>query len=272
MSGTEAAGRPLLLLTDIRRRTSCGTPSRPRSPSVSPLSPRISAATARARSRRRRPTTSRTRSAPWRATRSRLMSAARLRALLRLRPRPRGASRYRLALDEPERVDRLAVLDIVPTGDVFRRADMEFGLAYWHWFFLAQPDGLPERLIGADPDAFYFRQRYQARDLFDAEALDDYLRCCPPSRRRSTPCARTTAPARRSTTRSTRSTAAPRGSHAPCSCSGAGAASFPSCTTTCSRSGADGRATSADGRSTAATYLAEEAPSETLGELLSFFE
>jgi len=84
---------------------------------------------------------------------------------------------YRLALDRPECVERLAVLDIVPTGEVFRRADARLGLAYWHWFFLAQPDGLPEAMIGADPDAFYFRQRYQARDLFASEALDDYLRC-----------------------------------------------------------------------------------------------
>jgi haloacetate dehalogenase len=84
---------------------------------------------------------------------------------------------YRLALDHPERVERLAVLDIIPTGEAFRRADARFGLAYWHWFFLAQPDGLPERMIAADPDAFYFRQRYQARELFAPEALEDYLRC-----------------------------------------------------------------------------------------------
>ncbi len=84
---------------------------------------------------------------------------------------------YRLALDEPEAVTRLAVLDIVPTGDVFRLADAEFGLSYWHWFFLAQEDGLPEAMIGADPSAFYFRQGYQARSLFAPEALEDYLRC-----------------------------------------------------------------------------------------------
>jgi haloacetate dehalogenase len=81
---------------------------------------------------------------------------------------------YRLALDHPDRVRRLAVLDIVPTGEVWRRADMSFGLGYWHWFFLAQPEPLPERLIGANPDAFYFRG---GRDLFAPEALDDYLRC-----------------------------------------------------------------------------------------------
>jgi haloacetate dehalogenase len=86
-----------------------------------------------------------------------------------------GRVGYRLALDHPERVTRLAVLDIIPTGEVFRRANMEFGLGYWHWFFLAQPYDLPERLLGADPDAYYFRDR----DLpwLDPEALADYLRC-----------------------------------------------------------------------------------------------
>jgi haloacetate dehalogenase len=84
---------------------------------------------------------------------------------------------YRLALDRPECVERLAVLDIVPTGDALRLADARFARAFWHWFFLAQPDGLPERMIGADPEAFYFRQRYQARELFEPEALEDYLRC-----------------------------------------------------------------------------------------------
>jgi haloacetate dehalogenase len=83
---------------------------------------------------------------------------------------------YRLALDRPECVERLAVLDIVPTGDALRLADARFARAFWHWFFLAQPDGLPEGMIGADPDAFYFRQRYQARELFAPEALEDYLR------------------------------------------------------------------------------------------------
>jgi haloacetate dehalogenase len=84
-----------------------------------------------------------------------------------------GRCAYRLALDHPERVRRLAVLDIVPTGEAFRRTDMSFALGYWHWFFLAQPEPLPERLIGADPDAYYFRG---ARSLFAPEALDDYLR------------------------------------------------------------------------------------------------
>ncbi len=84
-----------------------------------------------------------------------------------------GRCAYRMALDHPERVLKLGVLDIVPTGEAFRRADMAFGLGFWHWFFLAQPYDLPERLIGADPDAFYLRRR----GLFAPEALEDYLRC-----------------------------------------------------------------------------------------------
>jgi haloacetate dehalogenase len=81
---------------------------------------------------------------------------------------------YRMALDHPERVRKLAVLDIIPTYEAFRRADMTFGLGYWHWFFLAQPYPLPEQMIGANPDNYYFRSR---RDLFAPEALADYLRC-----------------------------------------------------------------------------------------------
>jgi pimeloyl-ACP methyl ester carboxylesterase len=52
---------------------------------------------------------------------------------------------YRLALDHPAHVRKLAVLDVIPTGDAFRGADMAFGLGFWPWFFLAQPaDRLPD--------------------------------------------------------------------------------------------------------------------------------
>ena len=89
-----------------------------------------------------------------------------------------GRCAYRLALDYPERVLKLAVLDIVPTGEAFRRADMAFGLGFWHWFFLAQPYDLPERLIGADPDYFFLRARHPTSEPFFApEAQEDYVRC-----------------------------------------------------------------------------------------------
>jgi haloacetate dehalogenase len=85
-----------------------------------------------------------------------------------------GRVAYRMALDHPARVRGLAVLDIAPTGEMFRRADMSFGLGYWHWFFLAQPFDLPERLIGANPDGFYF---HRGRDMFDPAAFAEYRRC-----------------------------------------------------------------------------------------------
>jgi len=84
-----------------------------------------------------------------------------------------GRVGYRMALDHPERVTRLAVLDIVPTGEVLMRADRAFGLGYWHWFFLAQPAPTPERMIGADPDAYY---RHFDADFFDPEAVAAYRR------------------------------------------------------------------------------------------------
>ena len=66
-----------------------------------------------------------------------------------------GRVGYRMALDAPEVVTRLAVLDIVPTGEIWARADARFAAGYWHWPFLAQPAPLPERLMLGDPDAWW---------------------------------------------------------------------------------------------------------------------
>lgn len=84
---------------------------------------------------------------------------------------------HRMCLDHPARVTRAAVLDIVPTRHVFATVDKEFGLAYEHWFFLAQPSGFPERLIGADPE-FYLRAKlaaWSAGRPFTASAVDHYV-------------------------------------------------------------------------------------------------
>ena len=83
-----------------------------------------------------------------------------------------GRVAYRLALDHPGRVRKLAVLDVLPTGEHFRRADMAFALGYWHWFFLAQPYPLPEKLIGGDPE-WFFRNRPGRRSVFTPEAEED---------------------------------------------------------------------------------------------------
>jgi haloacetate dehalogenase len=85
-----------------------------------------------------------------------------------------GRVGYRMALDRPEVVTRLAVLDIVPTWEALSRADMAFGLAYWHWFFLAQPFDLPERLLASEPENVLFRGGSEA---IAPEAMKEYVRC-----------------------------------------------------------------------------------------------
>ena len=85
-----------------------------------------------------------------------------------------GRVAYRLALDHPDAVARLAVLDIVPTADMWRFAEgagKVFGLTDWHWYFLAQPAPRPERVIGADPQAYCFAGN---TSRFDPQALADY--------------------------------------------------------------------------------------------------
>lgn len=66
-----------------------------------------------------------------------------------------GRVAYRMAIDHPGRVERAAVMDVVPTGEAWARADAKLARTYWHWSFLAQPAPLPERLIAGDPDAFF---------------------------------------------------------------------------------------------------------------------
>jgi len=81
---------------------------------------------------------------------------------------------YRMALDHPGRVRRLVVLDVIPTAEVYRRTDMASAMSAWHWFVLPQPFDLPERLVAADPEAFFFRRGTGA---FAPEAAAEYLRC-----------------------------------------------------------------------------------------------
>lgn len=94
-----------------------------------------------------------------------------------------GRVAHRMALDHPRAVTALAVLDIVPTRHVFQHADKDFGMGYYHWFFLAAPNGIPERLIGNDPE-FWIRARMTARHAggtpFAPEAMAEYIRCFDP--------------------------------------------------------------------------------------------
>jgi haloacetate dehalogenase len=92
-----------------------------------------------------------------------------------------GRVAHRMALDHPDAVSRLAVLDIAPTATMYGRTAMDFARAYYHWFFLIQPAPFPERLIGADPE-FYLRTKLSAwsqggNDFFAPEAIAEYVRC-----------------------------------------------------------------------------------------------
>jgi haloacetate dehalogenase len=87
---------------------------------------------------------------------------------------------HRMALDHPQAVEKLVVLDIAPTLSMYEGTTMEFARAYWHWFFLIQPQPLPETVLGQDP-TFYLRQvmnRGQSGiGKFHPEAFAEYLRC-----------------------------------------------------------------------------------------------
>lgn len=95
-----------------------------------------------------------------------------------------GRVAHRMALDFPDRVKKLAVLDISPTLTMYQRTTMQFATAYYHWFFLIQPEPVPETLIGANAQ-FYLSQYFQKRAgsdsagslPFTAEALAEYQRC-----------------------------------------------------------------------------------------------
>ena len=94
-----------------------------------------------------------------------------------------GRVAHRMALDHPDTIERLAVLDIAPTATMYARTDKEFATRYFWWFFLIQPEPLPERMIGADPAWFLaehvFRQIKVPGATEDA-AFAEYLRCYTP--------------------------------------------------------------------------------------------
>jgi haloacetate dehalogenase len=91
-----------------------------------------------------------------------------------------GRVAYRLALDHPGRLSRLAVLDILPTYDYWGRMDRLYALKIYHWSFLAQRFPLPETLIGGHPD-FFLRYKMASQtksknlDAIDKRALEHYM-------------------------------------------------------------------------------------------------
>jgi len=87
---------------------------------------------------------------------------------------------HRMALDSAEHITKLALLDIIPTSTAFANVNQEMATAAFNWFFSIQPDGLPERLIGAEP-AFYLRWLLDhwcgTKGALAGEAVAEYQRC-----------------------------------------------------------------------------------------------
>jgi haloacetate dehalogenase len=86
----------------------------------------------------------------------------------------------RLALDHPDAVSRLAVLDIVPTDTIYTTLDQEHATTVWRYFFLIQPPDLPERLITSEPDFYLdwtFEEWCGTRDDLTDAAVAEYRRC-----------------------------------------------------------------------------------------------
>jgi haloacetate dehalogenase len=87
---------------------------------------------------------------------------------------------HRLALDYPNKVLMAAVLDIVPTYEMFKNINQTIATGYYHWFFLIQDNNIPEQLIGKDPE-FYLKDKLNRwstySERFNTDIVNDYLRC-----------------------------------------------------------------------------------------------
>jgi haloacetate dehalogenase len=84
---------------------------------------------------------------------------------------------HRYALDHPDEVERLILLDVIPTREVLRRMDCELAYGYWHWFFHALPD-LPEALITNNLEAYlrwFFEHWAYRREVFDERTVAHYV-------------------------------------------------------------------------------------------------
>jgi haloacetate dehalogenase len=87
---------------------------------------------------------------------------------------------HRMCLDAPEKVARAAILDIIPQHHLLNNVTRQWGRFSWHWFFNIQPEPLPEKMMGADPDWFIQKKLAktpQGLSFFGKEALADYMRC-----------------------------------------------------------------------------------------------
>jgi haloacetate dehalogenase len=95
----------------------------------------------------------------------------------------RGArTAFRLVLDQPDRVSRLCLMDILPNYHVWTNTTMSWAIGTWHWGFMAQPEPFPERLISAVPPRYFIESRMLIRGrtglgFLTEAAIEEYVRC-----------------------------------------------------------------------------------------------
>lgn len=87
---------------------------------------------------------------------------------------------HRMTKDYSSMIEKACMLDIVPTYHMFKNTDQDFATAYYHWYFLIQPNDLPENMIGGNPKYYLMEKLFRwssNNSTFKKEAVDEYIRC-----------------------------------------------------------------------------------------------
>ena len=88
---------------------------------------------------------------------------------------------HRMALDHPDVVDRVALVDILPNHFIWNHVSREWAQKSWHWLFMAQPEGFPERMMGSVPADWFMKHKLSkpgiGLDFMDPAAFAEYVRC-----------------------------------------------------------------------------------------------
>ena len=91
-----------------------------------------------------------------------------------------GRVLHRMTKDYPKMIEKACIMDIAPTYHMFKNTDQNFAIGYYHWFFLIQPNNLPETMIGNNPKYYLMEKLYRwsaDNSVFEKEAVDEYIRC-----------------------------------------------------------------------------------------------
>ena len=88
---------------------------------------------------------------------------------------------HRMALDHPEKVRKVALLDILPTLHIWENTSRKWALSSWHWSMMPLDNGLPELMMGAIPPEVFIEKKISKKgiglSIFDPEAFAEYVRC-----------------------------------------------------------------------------------------------